>query len=96
VGIDEDEGADVGEAFFFPVDAEVADALLIVRDIDDGELERCPHLRRGESDAMGIIHRLNHVGGKGPHFVGHGLDTGADLAKNGSGIEDDVSDHGIR
>jgi hypothetical protein len=82
-GIEENEGHDVEEISVLAIDFEEVDALKIMRNIDDGHSDGAGDLWRGETDAIGVVHGLEHVLGEGDDILGDLGDGGAFFPQNG-------------
>lgn len=93
LGIHEHDGHVLGHFHFLPVDLHEGDAVGIVGDVDDGELHIHGDLRSGETDAIGLAHRFQHVGGQGAD-IGRDFSHGAAFGtEHGFRIADDFTDH---
>src|SRR5690606_34172706 len=62
-----------------------------VADVDDDDPAALPDLGRGESDAVGVVHRLEHIVHQTPNLVVHGFDRFGHLAEDGVAEEPDLS-----
>jgi len=68
--------------------------LFALAHINDGQQQRAANLLRGEADAVGGVHGLDHVGGKLADFRRDALDGLASFAQDGMTAFDDVQNHG--
>ena len=91
--IGEDDGHVLRHIHFLAIDLHEADAVRIVRDVDDGQLHIHGHLRGGQADAVGGAHRFQHVGGQGADFGCDGGHRAAFGAEDRFWVADDFSDH---
>ena len=93
-GIDENQRHDLFDSRVHAVHLEKGDAFGIVGHIDHRQPQILAHLRSGQTHAVRIHHRVEHVGDQLDDRIIHLCDGPAALTKDWMTVLDDFANHG--